>query len=99
MTDNAGYRPTDDSALRWEDDHCTKCGERDDELLKALKDLSRAYVRLLESGRDRIKALGGDCDPVDVMERADRYLIQAKEAIARAENPSAHVAAGVTGHD
>jgi hypothetical protein len=29
MTDNAGYRPTDDSALRWEDDHCTKCGERD----------------------------------------------------------------------
>jgi hypothetical protein len=29
MTDNAGYRPTDDSALRWEDTHCTKCGERD----------------------------------------------------------------------
>lgn len=68
-------------------------------LLKALKDLSRAYVRLLESGRDRIMALGGDCDPVDVMERGDPYLMQAKEAITRAENPSAHVAAGVTGHD
>lgn len=71
----------------------------EDELLKALKDLSRAYVRLLESGRDRIMALGGDCDPVDVMERGDPYLANAKEAIARAENPSAHVAAGVTGHD
>lgn len=29
MTDNAGYRPTDDSALRWEDCHCVKCGEPD----------------------------------------------------------------------
>lgn len=29
MTDYAGYRPDDDSALRWEDCHCTKCGERD----------------------------------------------------------------------
>lgn len=29
MTDNAGYRPTDDSALRWEDCHCTKCGQPD----------------------------------------------------------------------
>lgn len=71
----------------------------EDELLKALKDLSRAYVRLLESARDRITSLGGDCDPVDVMERGDPYLINAKSAIAKAENPSAHVAAGVTGHD
>jgi hypothetical protein len=29
MTDNAGYRPTDDSALRWEDCHCVKCGQPD----------------------------------------------------------------------
>lgn len=31
MPDNAGYRPTDDSALRWEDCHCANCGERDKE--------------------------------------------------------------------
>jgi hypothetical protein len=70
-----------------------------DDLLKALKDLSHAYVRLLESARDRIVSLGGDCDSVAVMERGDPYLIRAKAAIAKAENPSAHVAAGVTGHD
>jgi hypothetical protein len=29
MTDNAGYRPTDDSALRWEDNYCIKCGCHD----------------------------------------------------------------------
>jgi hypothetical protein len=29
MTDFAGYRPKDDSALRWEDFHCTTCGHHD----------------------------------------------------------------------
>lgn len=30
MTDNAGYRPTDDSALRWEDNaYCDACGHHD----------------------------------------------------------------------
>lgn len=51
MTDNAGYRPTDDSALRWEDDHCTKCGERDN-VCKC------ARTSKTESNRD--KALRGE---------------------------------------
>jgi len=58
------------------------------ELLEALKRLARTYVSTMESGRDRIIALGGDCDPVDVMERGDPYLRIAKEAIAKAEGRS-----------
>ena len=58
------------------------------ELLTALKRLAHAYVSTMESGRDRIVALGGDCDPVDVMERGDPYLRIAKEAIAKAEGRS-----------
>jgi hypothetical protein len=58
------------------------------DLLEALKRLARAYVSTMESGRDRIVALGGDCDPVDVMERGDPYLRIAKEAIAKAEGRS-----------
>jgi hypothetical protein len=52
-----------------------------DEMRKELEALYRAYVRLLESGRDRIMDLGGKCDPVDVMERTDPYLIQARRAL------------------
>jgi len=55
-------------------------------LLKALKDLARHYVLLMENGRERIIFLGGDCDPVDVMERGDPYLKQARDAIAAAES-------------
>lgn len=58
------------------------------DLLEALKRLTRAYVSTMESGRDRIVALGGDCDPVDVMERGDPYLGLAKDAIAKAEGRS-----------
>lgn len=29
MTDNAGYRPTNDSAPRWEDNYCDKCNHHD----------------------------------------------------------------------
>ena len=54
------------------------------ELLAELKNLHRAYVNLLESGRDRIVALGGDCDPVDRMEQDDPHLRAAKAAIAKA---------------
>jgi hypothetical protein len=43
-------------------------------LRKGLTDLDRAYVRLLETGRDRIVDLGGDCDPVAVMEAGDPAL-------------------------
>ncbi len=44
------------------------------DLLDALKNLRRAYVSLLQSGRDRILDLGGTCDPVDRMERDDPAL-------------------------
>jgi len=55
------------------------------ELLAELKRLSLAYVSLMKTGRDRIVALGGDCDPVDVMERGNPWLRSAKEVIAKAE--------------
>ncbi|WP_224329019.1 MULTISPECIES: hypothetical protein [Stenotrophomonas] len=45
------------------------------------KALYRAYVRLLESGRDRIRDLGGACDPVDVMEANDVDLQAARRVI------------------
>jgi len=49
--------------------------------LGPLRRLYQAYVRLLESGRDRIIDLGGTCDPVDVMERMDVDLIEARVMI------------------
>lgn len=45
------------------------------------KALYRAYVRLLESGRDRIRDLGGTCDPVGVMEANDVDLQAARRVI------------------
>jgi hypothetical protein len=47
-------------------------------LQSALKALDRAYVNLIEAARDRIVSLGGTCDPVDVMERADPALRAAR---------------------
>lgn len=48
----------------------------------ALKDLSRAYVNLLEVGRDRIISLGGECDSVEKMETGDPALIAAKAVLS-----------------
>lgn len=45
--------------------------------------LYRAYVSLLEAGRDRIMSLGGTCDTVEVMENGDPALIAAREALAK----------------
>lgn len=56
-----------------------------EQTLSELKNMVRAYVRLLESGKDRIQSLGGDCDPVDRMEAGDSNLRTAKAAIAAAE--------------
>jgi hypothetical protein len=55
-----------------------------DEMVPAssLNDLCTAYVRLLETGRDRIRDLGGECDPVDVMERGDIDLRKARSYLA-----------------
>lgn len=47
-----------------------------------LRRLYVAYVRLLESGSDRIRDLGGSCDPVDVMERGDIDLRRVRELLA-----------------
>lgn len=57
--------------------------DREEALRKGLKRLILAYVNLLEIGRDRIVSLGGTCDPVDVMERGDPSLNEAK-ALLRA---------------
>lgn len=54
------------------------------ELLEALKNMRRAYVNLMESGRDRIIFLGGECDPLDVMEAGDPNLRTSAAAIAKA---------------
>lgn len=51
-------------------------------MLAELKSLSRAYVSLMEAGRDRIVMLGGDCDPVDKMEEGDPNLRSARATIA-----------------
>lgn len=54
-----------------------------DELAEALERMNRAYVNLMENGRDRIKMLGGDCDPVDMMERDDPNLRESRDALAK----------------
>lgn len=60
---------------------------------EALRSLIRAYVNLLESGRDRIVSLGGECDPVDKMEANDPALIAAKAALSA---PPQDVVEGIT---
>jgi len=54
-------------------------------LIAELKKLSRAYVRLLEAGKDRIESYGGTCDSVEQMERGDPHLNAARIAIEAAE--------------
>lgn len=58
------------------------------ELLEGMKDLYRAYVSLLEAGRDQIATYGDQCDSVEVMERGDPWLKKARNAIAKAEGKS-----------
>jgi hypothetical protein len=54
------------------------------DLLDELKRLRRAYVSLLETGRDRIIQAGGQCDTVEAMEAADPHLKSSLAAIAKA---------------
>ncbi len=51
------------------------------DLSKALRDLIRGYVNLLENGRDRILEAGGQCDSLDVMEASDPWLKSARAAL------------------
>lgn len=59
-------------------------------LLKPMRDLYRAYVRLLESAKERIEFHGGTCDSVEQMERGDPYLIAANVAMQAAEIEQRH---------
>ena len=60
-----------------------------DELLAALEMMNRAYVNLMENGRDRIIMLGGECDPVDVMESNDPNLRESRAYIASVKGGAA----------
>lgn len=51
-------------------------------LAEALESLIKGYVSLLEAGMDRITSLGGDCDPVPVMEQNDPWLRDARATLA-----------------
>lgn len=51
------------------------------DLREPMRNLYRAYVRLLEAGRDRIIDLGGRCDSVQLMEESDTDLRAAREAL------------------
>lgn len=53
------------------------------ELVGAQQNLIRAYVNLMEAGRDRIVFLGGECDTVDKMEASDPALREAKAALTK----------------
>jgi hypothetical protein len=55
---------------------------REAQLEEALRQLIRGYMILLENGRDRILLLGGQCDSVEVMERGDPYLREARAALS-----------------
>lgn len=59
------------------------------DLLEELRQMTRAYVRLLETGRDLLVMQGCDCDPVDKMEAGDPNLIAARAAIAKATGGAA----------
>ena len=54
------------------------------DMLDELKNLRRAYVNLLESGRDRIVFLGGQCDPILTMVENDPHLKSSEAVIAKA---------------
>ncbi|WP_313415968.1 hypothetical protein [Stenotrophomonas sp.] len=70
-----GWTWVDDGAGHWKAPRAQAVDLAD------FKALYRAYVRLLESGRDRIRDLGGTCDPVDVMEANDIDLQAARRVI------------------
>ncbi|GAA0237571.1 hypothetical protein GCM10009125_28060 [Castellaniella daejeonensis] len=54
----------------------------------SLRNMIGAYVRLMENGRDLIIDLGGQCDPVDVMEAADPWLRASRAALAQEQGGS-----------
>lgn len=86
---DANYIPVEESINTLAADEITRLRqqvatltEQRDAAMEALRKMNRAYVSLMENGRNRIVMLGGECDPVDVMERADPALIEAKKTLA-----------------
>lgn len=55
------------------------------ELLAEIKMIAKAYVNLLESGKDRIESLGGDCDDVAYMAAHDASLVHTCSVIGKYE--------------
>lgn len=53
------------------------------DLLAELKAMAKAYVNLLEAGKDRIESLGGDCDEVTYMAAHDVDLVHACSVIGK----------------
>jgi hypothetical protein len=48
---------------------------------KAYNVLLSGHMNTLESGRDAIIALGGECDALDVMEANDPWLAETRNAL------------------
>lgn len=61
--------------------------------------LYKHYVNTLESGRDRIISLGGECDPVDKMEASDPVLARIRKLLAAAPAQQQGEACNVCGGD
>lgn len=59
--------------------------DANNDLLKELEKLYKAYVNLLRGGRDRIVSLGGDCDQVEEMVESDPSLRDTRLAFAKAK--------------
>lgn len=63
--------------------------EMNKELLSELKAMAKAYVNLMESGKDRIESLGGDCDEVAYMAAHDANLVHACSVIGKYDGGAA----------
>ena len=67
---------------KWAYNEIVSLRKQRDELLAGLEKMNRSYVILMESARDRICDLGGECDGIEVMERNDPYLRESRAVIA-----------------
>ncbi len=81
----------------WHDKPEAGQGEGVEALTNELRALYRHYVNMLESARDQIISHGGECDPLDVMEKRDPVLKRVREvlenqSLASAQQPSAPAA-------
>lgn len=78
--DEAGWKSREE-VRKLEADIASRQSWKESAIAK-LRDMDRQYVLLMENGRDRIVFLGGDCDPLDMMERGSPVLIALRKFIA-----------------